>query len=49
MYIQNNNNPVQFLITYVSSQQVQGQLQTQHSVDTGNYVKDNHNIKTAAT
>jgi uncharacterized protein YutE (UPF0331/DUF86 family) len=27
------------------SQQLQGQLQTQHSVDTGNYIMDKHNIK----
>jgi hypothetical protein len=29
----------------VPSQQPQGQLQTQHSVDTNNYDMDNHNIK----
>jgi hypothetical protein len=27
------------------SQQLQGQLQIQHSVDTGNYSMDKHNIK----
>jgi hypothetical protein len=27
---------MQFFIIYVPSQQLQGQLQTQHSVDTGN-------------
>jgi hypothetical protein len=27
------------------SQQLQGQSQTQHSVDTGNYMMDKHNIK----
>jgi hypothetical protein len=27
------------------SQQLQGQLQTQHSVDTSNYIMDKHNIK----
>jgi hypothetical protein len=32
-------------IIYVPSQQLQGQLQTQHSVDTGNYIMDKHNIK----
>jgi hypothetical protein len=32
----------------VPSQQLQGQLQTQHSVDTGNYIKDKHNMKTTA-
>jgi hypothetical protein len=34
---------------YVPSQQLQGHLQTQHSVDTGNYIRDKHNIKTTAT
>jgi hypothetical protein len=29
----------------VPSQQLQGQLQTQHSVDTVNYIMDTHNIK----
>jgi hypothetical protein len=38
-------NSVQFFIIYVPSQQPQGQLQTQHSVDTGNYILDKHNIK----
>jgi hypothetical protein len=32
-------------IIYLPSQQLQGQLQTQHSVDTGNYIMDKHNIK----
>jgi hypothetical protein len=41
----NYNNSVQFFIIYVPSQQLQGQLQTQHSVDTGNYIMDKHNIK----
>jgi hypothetical protein len=47
-YIHNNNsngNSVQFFIIYVPSQQLQGQLQTQHSVDTSNYLMDKHNIK----
>jgi hypothetical protein len=39
------NNSVQFFIIYVPSQQPQGQLQTQHSVDTGSYIMDSHNIK----
>jgi hypothetical protein len=30
---------------YVLSQQPQGQLQTQHSVDTGIYIVDKHYIK----
>jgi hypothetical protein len=34
-----------FFIIYVPSQQLHGQLQTQHSVDTGNYIMDKHNIK----
>jgi hypothetical protein len=29
----NFNNSIQFFIIYVLSQQLQGQLQTQHSVD----------------
>jgi hypothetical protein len=41
----NNNNSIQFFIIYVPSQQLQGQLQTQHSVDTVNYIIDTHNIK----
>jgi hypothetical protein len=38
---------IQFCITciYMPSQQLQGQLQTQHSVDTDNYIMDRHNIK----
>jgi hypothetical protein len=36
---------IQFYIIYVSSQQLHGQLQTQHSADTGNYITDKHNIK----
>jgi hypothetical protein len=35
---------IQFFIIYVSSQQLQGQLQTQHSTDIHNYM-DTHNIK----
>jgi hypothetical protein len=38
-------NLVQFFIIHVPSQQQQGQLQTQHSVDTINYIMDNHNLK----
>jgi hypothetical protein len=40
-----NNNSIQFFIIYVPSQQLQGQLQTQHSVDTSNYIMDKHYIK----
>jgi ABC-type antimicrobial peptide transport system permease subunit len=36
---------VQFFIIYVPSQQLQGQLQTQHSVDTSNYIMVKQNIK----
>jgi cell division protein FtsL len=36
---------IQFFIIYVPSQQLQGQLQTQDSVDTVNYIMDTHNIK----
>jgi hypothetical protein len=42
----NSNNSIEFFIICVPSQQLQGQLQTQHSVDTGNYIKDKHNIRT---
>jgi hypothetical protein len=37
------NNSIQFFIIYVPSQQLQGQLQTQHSVDANNYIMDKHN------
>jgi hypothetical protein len=40
-----NNNLIQFIIIYVPSQQPQDQLQTEHSVDTSDYIMDNHNIK----
>jgi hypothetical protein len=40
-----NNNSIQFFIIYVPSQQLQGQLQTEHRVDTSNYIMDKHNIK----
>jgi hypothetical protein len=33
-------------IIYVPSQQLQGQLQTEHTVDTNNYITDKHNLKT---
>jgi hypothetical protein len=36
---------IQLFIIYVPSQQPQGQLQTQHSADTSNYIMDKHNIK----
>jgi hypothetical protein len=39
------NNSIQFFIIYVPSQQLQGQLQTHHSVDTNNYIMDKHYIK----
>jgi exosome complex RNA-binding protein Csl4 len=39
------DNSIQFFIIYVPSQQLQSQLQTQHSVDKTNYVMDNHIIK----
>jgi hypothetical protein len=38
-------NSIQFFIIYVPSQQPQGQLEAQHSVDTDNYIMDKHNIK----
>jgi hypothetical protein len=42
-------NLIQFFIIYVLSQQPQGQLLTQHSVDTCNYIMDKHNIKSKTT
>jgi hypothetical protein len=36
---------IQFFIIYVPSQQPQGQLQAQHSVDKNNYFMTKHNIK----
>jgi hypothetical protein len=45
LYSHNNDNSIQFFIIYVLSLQLQGQLQTQNSADTGNYIRDNHNIK----
>jgi hypothetical protein len=41
----NNNNSIHFFIIYVPSQQLQGQLQTEHSVDTSNYIMGEHNLK----
>jgi uncharacterized protein YpmB len=37
---------IQFFIICVPNQQLQGQLQTQHSTDTGNHIKGKHNLKT---
>jgi hypothetical protein len=42
-----NTNSVKFFIIYVPSQQLQGQLQTQHSVDTSTYIMEQYNIKTS--
>jgi hypothetical protein len=39
------SNSIQFFIIYVPSQQLGGELQAQHSVDTSNYIMDKHNIK----
>jgi hypothetical protein len=36
---------IQFFIIYLPSQQLQGKLQTQHSVDKSNYIMDKHNIE----
>jgi hypothetical protein len=41
----NNSNLIQIFIIYVLSRQLQGQLQTQHSVDTSNYIMDKPNMK----
>jgi hypothetical protein len=40
------HNSIQFFIIYVPSQQLQGQLQTQHNVDTGDYIMEKqHKVK----
>jgi hypothetical protein len=41
----NYDNSIQFFIIYVPSQQLQGQLQTEHSVriDKSNYIVDKNN------
>jgi hypothetical protein len=41
----NNNNSIQFFIIYVASQQLQGQLQTQHSADIHKYIMDRLNVE----
>jgi hypothetical protein len=38
-------NSFQLFIIYVPSQQLRGQLQTQHSVDISNYIMGEHNLK----
>jgi hypothetical protein len=38
----------QFFVIYVPSQQLQGQLQTQQSVDASNYIMGEHNLKSKA-
>jgi hypothetical protein len=46
-----NNNSIQFFIIYVPSQQPQGQLQAQHSVDkiiNNNNNNNNKNVRTAS-
>jgi hypothetical protein len=40
---------IQFFVIYVQSQQLQGQLQTQHSADTSNYIMGKHNIKSKSS
>jgi hypothetical protein len=45
MMMMNQFYSIQFIIIYVPSQQLQDQLQTQHSVDASNYITDKHNIK----
>jgi uncharacterized membrane protein len=36
---------IQFFIISVPNQQLQGQLQTQHSVDKSNYIMHKHKVK----
>jgi hypothetical protein len=38
-------NSIQFFIIYVPSQQPNGQLQTQHSLDAGIYIIDKHKLQ----
>jgi hypothetical protein len=38
-------NSIQFFIIYMPSQQPKGQLQKQHSVDTGIYIIDKHKLQ----
>jgi hypothetical protein len=38
-------NSIQFFIIYVLNQQLQSQLQTQHSADIHNYIMDTLNIE----
>jgi hypothetical protein len=40
----NTNNSIQFFVIYVLSQQLYGQLQTQHSVLVSNYIVEQYNI-----
>jgi hypothetical protein len=40
---------IYLFIIYVPCQQLQSQFQTQHSVDTGNYIKDKHSTKITVT
>jgi hypothetical protein len=44
IYIMHSNS-VQLFIIYVPSQQLQGHLQTRHSLDTSNYIMEQYNIK----
>jgi hypothetical protein len=41
----NNNNLIKFFIIYVLSQQLYGQLHTQHSVPISNYIVEQYNIE----
>jgi hypothetical protein len=41
----NNNNAIQLFIIYVPSQQLQGQLQRQHSEDKSNCIMDKTQYK----
>jgi hypothetical protein len=44
-YLQFKYNSIQFFIIYVPSQQPQGQLKTEHRVDTSNNIMYKHNVK----
>jgi galactitol-specific phosphotransferase system IIB component len=42
--VKHNNNSIQLFVIYVPSQQLQGQLQTQHSAVIGNYIMDKQHM-----
>jgi hypothetical protein len=43
------NDSIKFFTIYAPTHHLQVPIQTQNSVDTGNYIKNKHSIKTLAT